>query len=156
MNGLARASSDECNEYPKPMSRKEPSSTEVTYRILEELEAFQGIYWQEVRGEFHGAYDEAAIWILLSDAADLPRAHRRFRDTVSSRFYLAHFTVSYMVRTTEGEMILDFLGDNDAIERAGASRPLGTCPSLKQSDTSVFRASVQPARKPERVRRHIH
>lgn len=134
------------------MSRKEPSSTEITYRVLEELEAFQGIYWLEVQGEFHGAYDEVAIWILLNNPADLGRAHRRFRDVVSSRFYLAHFTVSYIVRSPDGEIILDFLADNDEIERAGASRPLGASPSLRRSTTSVFRISA----KPERPRRHVH
>jgi hypothetical protein len=134
------------------MSHKEPSSTEVTYRVLEELEAFQGIYWREVRGEFHGAYDEVVIWILLADAGDLNRAHRRFRDTVASRFYLAHFAVSYIVKSPEGEIILDFLADNDEIERAGASRPLGASPSRKQSATLVFRMTA----KPERPRRHVH
>lgn len=134
------------------MSRKEPSSAEITYRVLEELEAFQGIYWQEVRGEFHGAYDEVAIWILLDSPGDLGRAHRRFRDTLSSRFYLAHFTVSYIVRTPEGEVILDFLADNDEIERAGSSRPLGENPSLRHATGSIF----SMAAKPERPRRHVH
>lgn len=123
------------------MSHKEPSSTEVAYRVLEELEAFQGVYWCEVKGEFHGAYDEIAIWILLSHAGDIARAHRRFRDVVSPRFYLARFTVSYIVRTPDGEILLDFLADSDEIEQAGSSRPLGASPSLMRAPTSVFRAS---------------
>lgn len=134
------------------MSHKEPSSTEVTCRVLEELEAFQGIYWLEVRGEFHGAYDEVAIWILLAHPGDLNRAHRRFRDVVSSRFYLVHFTVSYIVRTPSGEVTLDFLADNDEIERAGASRPLGSTPSLSRAGSSVFQMTARS----DRSRRHIH
>ena len=134
------------------MLPKEPSANEIACRLLEELEAFQGIYWQQVRGECHAAYDEIAIWILLASPGDLHRAHRRFRDTVSSRFYLAHFTVSYIVRTPEGEMILDFLTDNDEIERAGMSRSLGANPCRKQQAASVFRLAAEP----ERPRRHVH
>ncbi|MGV3548155.1 hypothetical protein [Rhizobium sp.] len=126
-----------------------PSETEITYRVLEELEAFQGVYWKEVQGQFHGAYDEAAIWILLSDAAELPRAHRRFRDVVASRFYLVRFTVFYTVMTPEGELILDCLNDNDEIERAGTSRPLGAHPLPKRSVGSVFNVAEKP-------RRHVH
>jgi hypothetical protein len=152
MNQPARASSSESNRVTQSMSRKQPSPTEITWRVLEELEAFQGIYWREVQGEFQGAYDEVAIWILLADAADLNRAHRRLRDVVSPRFYLARFTVSYIVRMPEGEMILDFLDGNDAIERAGAFRPLGERPYLDCKGTSVFRGDPKPAR----PRRHVH
>jgi len=134
------------------MSCKLPSETEITYRILEELEAYQGIYWKQVRGEFHGNYGEIAIWILLSEAGDIARAHRRFRDVVSPRFYLAHFTVSYSVRTAEGEVLLDFLGDNDEIECAGTTRPLGVNPSLKKTGITVFASCDKPAK----ARRHIH
>ena len=134
------------------MSRKMPSETEITYRVLEELEAFQGVYWKQVQGQFQGAYDEAAIWILLSDAADLPRAHRRFRDVVASRLYLVRFTVSYTVMTPDGELTLDCLNNNEEIERAGTSRPLGAHPSLKRSVGSVF----SMAAKPEKPRRHVH
>lgn len=133
------------------MSHKVPSATEITYRVLEELEAFQGIYWRQVRGEFHGAYDEVAIWILLSEPGDLTRAHRRFRDVVSSRFYLAHFTVSYIVATPEGEMLLECLADNDEIERAGTLRPLGARPSM-HAGSSIFRMAARP----ETPRRRIH
>jgi hypothetical protein len=134
------------------MSHKEPSSTEVTYRVLEELEAFQGVYWREVKGEFHGACDEIAIWILLSHVGDIVRAHRRFRDVVSPRFYLARFTVSYIFHTPDGEVLLDFLADNDEIEQAGSSRPLGANPSLMRTPTSIFR------RGPKAIgsRRHVH
>jgi hypothetical protein len=120
------------------MSRKQPSPTEVTFHVLEDLEAFEGIYWHRVAGEYHGAYDEIAIWILLSDAGALPRAHRRFRDVVASRFYLAHFAVAYMADTPEGRVTLDFLADNDEIERAGSSRPLGSKPALMRSERNVF------------------
>lgn len=152
MNGPSRASSFEYNRVLRQMSPEQPSSTEITRRVLEELEAFQGIYWLEARGEFQGAYDEVAIWILLAHSGDLDRAHRRFRHVVSSRFYLAHFTVSYITRSPEGEIILDFLADNDEIERAGTSRPLGQNPSLKRSPGSVFPMT----RKRERSRRHVH
>jgi hypothetical protein len=134
------------------MSHEVPSPTEITYRVLEELEAFQGIYWRAVRGEFHGAYDEVAIWILLKEAGDLARAHRRFRDVVSSRFYLAHFTVSYLVATPDGEMLLECLVDNDAIERAGASCPLGARPPSMRAGSSLFRIAAGP----ETPRRRVH
>lgn len=134
------------------MSHKEPSSTEVAYRVLEELEAFQGVYWRKVKGEFHGAYDEVAIWILLSHVGDLARAHRRLRDVLSSRFYLAHFTVSYIFQTPDGEVLLDFLADNDEIEKAGSSRPLGANPALMRTATSIFR----PSAKAVVSRRHVH
>ena len=125
------------------MSHKEPSSAEVAYRVLEELEAFQGVYWREVKGEFQSAYDEIAIFILLSHVGDIARAHRRFRDVVSPRFYLARFTVSYICWTPDGEMLLDFLADNDEIERAGSSRPLGINPVLRRATTSMFRPVVK-------------
>jgi hypothetical protein len=134
------------------MSHKEPSSTEVAYRVLEELEAFQGVYWREVKGEFHAAYDEIAIWILLVHVGDIARAHRRFRDVVSSRFYLARFTVSYIVATPDGEVLLDFLSGNDEIEQAGSTRPLGAKPVPRHAPTSIFR----PSPKAIASRRHIH
>jgi len=113
------------------MSRKQPSPTETAWRVLSDLEAYQGVYWREVKGEYQSGtgHDEIAIWILLADANGLERAHRRFRDVVSQHFYLAHFTVSYSVMSPEGPVVLDFLGDNDAIEDAGGPRhPLGTKP----------------------------
>lgn len=113
------------------MSRKQPSPTEITWRVLSELEACQGVYWRTVKGEYQcgTGHDEVAIWILLADAAGLERAHRRFRDVVSPHFYVARFSVSYSVMTPDGPMVLDFLGDNDAIEDAGGPRhPLGTKP----------------------------
>lgn len=118
------------------MSRKLPSPTEIAWRVLAELEACQGVYWREVKGEYHAGtdYEEIAIWILLADAAGLERAHRRFRDVVSQHFYLARFTVSYSVMTPEGRVVLDFLGDNDAIEEAGdPCHPLGAKPWLMTS-----------------------
>jgi len=113
------------------MSRKQPSPTEITWRVLSELEACEGIYWRAVKGEYQCGtdHDEVAIWILLTDAAGLERAHRRFRDVVSPHFYVARFSVSYSVMTPDGPMVLDFLGDNDAIEDAGGPcHPLGTKP----------------------------
>lgn len=69
MKHRAHASSYGSNRVSASMSHKEPSSTEVAYRVLEELEAFQGVYWREVKGEFHTACDEIAIWVLLSMSA---------------------------------------------------------------------------------------
>lgn len=118
------------------MSRKQPSPTEITWRVLSELEACDGVYWRKVQGQYQSGtgYDEIAVWILLADASGLERAHRRFRDVVSPHFYLAHFTVSYSVMAPEGQVVLDFLGDNDAIEDAGSPRhPLGSRPWLMTS-----------------------
>jgi hypothetical protein len=118
------------------MSRKQPSPTEITWRVLSELEACQGIYWRSVKGEYQygTGHDAVAIWILLADAAGLARAHRRFRDVVSPHFYVARFTVSYSVMTPDGPMVLEFLGDNDAIEDAGGPcHPLGMKPRLMAS-----------------------
>ena len=115
------------------MSRKQPSPIEIAWRVLSDLEVCQGVYWRDVKGEYQcgTGYDEIAIWILLADTAGLDRAHRRFRDVVSQHFYLARFTVSYSVMSPEGPVVLDFLGDNDAIEHAGGPRhPLGTKPWL--------------------------
>lgn len=105
-----------------------------------------------MKGEFQGAFDEIAIWVLLSHGGDLARAHRRLRDVVSSRFYLARFTVSYIFRTPDGEVLLDFLADNDQIERAGSARPLGANPALIRSSTTIFR----PGPKAMGLRRHVH
>lgn len=134
------------------MSHKEPDSAEVAYRVLEELEAFRGVYWREVKGEFHAGYDEIAIWILLTHAGDIARAHRRLRDVLSPRFYLAHFTVSYLCWTPDGEMLVDFMADNDEIEQAGSSRPLGARPVLGRTATSIFK----PGAKAVCARRHVH
>ena len=134
------------------MSHNQPSSAEVVYRALKELEAFQGVYWREVKAEFQGDHDEIAIWILLTHAGDIARAHRRFRDVVSPRFYLAHFTVSYICWTPDGEMLLDFLADNDEIERAGSSRPLGVNPVLRRTAGSIFQPNVRSIN----PRRHLH
>jgi hypothetical protein len=134
------------------MSHNQPNSAEVVYRALKELEAFQGVYWREVKGEFHGDPDEIAIWILLTHAGDIARAHRRFRDVVSPHFYLARFTVSYICWTPDGEMLLDFLADNDEIERAGSSRPLGINPVLRRAVRSIFQPSVRAISS----RRHVH
>ena len=59
------------------MIHTQPNSAEIAYRALEELEAFQGVYWRAVKGEFHGDFDEIAIWILLTHVGDIARAHRR-------------------------------------------------------------------------------
>jgi hypothetical protein len=125
------------------MQHTQPNSAEVAYRALEELEAFQGVYWRAVKGEFQGDYNEITIWILLTHAGDIARAHRRLRDVVSPRFYLAHFTVSYICWTPDGEMLLDFLADNEEIEKAGSLRPLGINPVLRRAATSIFRPSVR-------------
>ena len=134
------------------MPHTQPNSAEIAYRALEELEAFQGVYWRAVKGEFHGDFDEIAIWILLTHVGDIARAHRRLRDVISPRFYLAHFTVSYVCWTPDGEMLLDFLPDNDEIEQAGSSRPLGINPVLRRAATSMFRPSVRAISS----RRRIH
>ncbi len=134
------------------MSRNQQSSNEIPRRVLAELEAFQGIYWQEVRSELHDERGEITIWILLNGPADLCRTHRRFRDVVSSRFYLARFSVSYVTRSPDGEIVLDFLADNDAIESAGTSRPLGISPALRRCSVSLF----PMAPRAERSRRHVH
>lgn len=125
------------------MQHIQPNAAEVAYRALEELQAFQGVYWREVKGEFQGDFDEITIWILLTHVGDIARAHRRLRDVVSSRFYLAHFTVSYICWTPAGEMLLDFLADNEEIEKAGSSRPLGINPVLRRAATSIFRPNVK-------------
>lgn len=117
------------------MSRKQPTPAEVAWRVLTELQACQGVYWREVQVQCQGHYqsgtshDETAFRILLADADDLGRAHRRFRDVVSPHFYLAHFSVSYFVMSPDGPDLLCFLADNDAIEDAGDPRhPLGGKP----------------------------
>lgn len=133
------------------MPHTQPNSAEVAYRALEELEALRGVYWRAVKGEFQGDYDEIAIWILLTHVGDIARAHRRVRDVVSPRFYLAHFTVSYICWTPDGEMLLDFLADNDEIEQAGSSRPLGINPVLRRAATSIFRPSVRAISSRRRV-----
>lgn len=125
------------------MQHTQPNAAEAAYRVLEELEAFQGVYWREVKAEFQGDFNEIAIWILLTHVGDIARAHRRLRDVVSPRFYLAHFTVSYICWTPDGEMLLDFLADNEEIERAGSLRPLGINPVLRRAATSIFRPSVR-------------
>lgn len=125
------------------MPHTQPNSAEVAYRTLAELEAFQGVYWRAVKGEFQGDFDEIAIWILLTQAGDIARAHRRLRDVVSPRFYLAHFTVSYLCWTPDGEMLVDFLADNSEIEQAGLSRPLGVNPVLRRAASNIFRPSVR-------------
>jgi hypothetical protein len=134
------------------MPHNQSNSAEVAYRALEELEAFQGVFWREVKGEFHGDYDEIAIWILLSHVGDIARAHRRLRDVLSPRFYLARFAVSYICWTPDGEVLLDFLADNDEIERAGSSRPLAANPALRRAAASIFRPSVKTIYS----RRHVH
>jgi hypothetical protein len=131
------------------MQHTQPNSAEVAYRALEELEALQGVYWRAVKGEFQGDHDEVTIWILLTHVGDIARAHRRLRDVVSPRFYLAHFTVSYICWTPDGEMLLDFLADND--EQAGSSRPLGINPVLRRAATSIFRPSVRAISSRRRV-----
>ena len=125
------------------MPHTQPNSAEVAYRALEELEAFRGIFCREVKGEFHGDFDEITIWILLTHVGDIARAHRRVRDVISPRFYLAHFTVSYICWTPDGEMLVDFLADNNEIEQAGSLRPLGINPVLRRAATSIFRPSVR-------------
>lgn len=133
------------------MQHIQPNSAEVAYRALEELEALNGVYWRAVKGEFQGDHDEVTIWILLTHVGDIARAHRRLRDIVSPRFYLAHFTVSYICWTPDGEMLLDFLADNDEIEQAGSSRPLGINPVLRRAATSIFRPSVRAISSRRRV-----
>lgn len=121
------------------MSRKAQSPMEIEWRVMEDLQALDGRYWKEAQGEYHGAYDEMAVWILLTKADDIDAAHRKFRDVISAYSDLARFTVSYSVRVPEGEMLLEFLAGNDDIDGVGLHRALGSNPTLKRSGGSVFR-----------------
>ena len=121
------------------MSLRAQSPMEIEWRVMEDLQALDGRYWKEAQGEYHGAYEEMAVWILLAKAEDIDAAHKKFRDVISAYAHLARFTVSYSVRVPEGEMLLEFFSDNDEIDGAGGSRPLGLNPVLKRSGLSVFR-----------------
>ena len=121
------------------MSRKAHSPMEIEWRVMEDLQALDGRYWKEAQGEYHGAYEEMAVWILLTKAGDIDAAHRKFRDVISAYSDLARFTVSYSVRVPDGEMLLEFLAGNDEIDGIGLHRPLGSNPTLKRSGGSVFR-----------------
>jgi hypothetical protein len=121
------------------MSRKAQSPMEIEWRVMEDLQALDGRCWKEAQGEYHGAYEEMAVWILLAKAEDIDAAHRKFRDVISAYSDLARFTVSYSVRVPDGEMLLEFLAGNDEIDGIGLDRPLGSNPTLKRSGSSVFR-----------------
>jgi|EndMetStandDraft_4_1072995.scaffolds.fasta_scaffold614510_2 hypothetical protein len=120
------------------MSRKSPNPTEIEWRVLDDLQALDGKCWKEARGEYHGAYDEMAVWILLMKAQDIDAAHRKFRDVILPYSGLVRFTVSYSLRVPEGEMLLEALS-GDEIALIGVERPLGSNPTLKHSSRSVFR-----------------
>lgn len=119
------------------MSRKSPSPTEVEWRVLDNLQALNGTFWKEVRGEYHGAYSEMAVWILLNRAEDIDTAHRKFRDVILAYSDMVRFTVSYSLRVPEGEMLLEALS-GDEIALIGVERALGSNPTLKLSSRSVF------------------
>jgi hypothetical protein len=124
------------------MSYKAPSPTEIEWRVLSDLQALEGTCWKEVQGEYHGAYEEMAVWILLEKAEDIHAAHRKFRDLISAYSTLVRFSVSYSVRVAEGEMLLDALSGSaeiDLIDLTGAERPLGADPTLKRPGRSIFR-----------------
>jgi hypothetical protein len=121
------------------MSRKAAlSPNEIEWRVLEDLQALEGTHWREVQGEYHGTYEEMAIWILLAKAEDIEPAHRKFRDVISAYSCLVRFTVSYSVKVPGGEMLLEFLDGNDQIDGIGVE-PLGSRPALKRTGRSVFR-----------------
>lgn len=119
------------------MSRKAPGPTEIEWRVLNALRALEGTCWKEVQGEYHGAYEEMAVWILLEKAEDIDTAHKRFRDVISAYSDLVRFAVSYSVRVAASEMLLDALSGNDEIYRRTDS--LGANPQMKRASHSVFR-----------------
>jgi hypothetical protein len=119
------------------MSRRALSPTEIEWRVLENLQALEGTVWKEVQGEYHGAYEEMAVWILLAKAEDIEPAHRKFRDVIAAYSRLVRFTVSYSMRVPEGEMLLEALS-GDEVALIGVDRALGSNPALKLSSRSVF------------------
>jgi hypothetical protein len=119
------------------MSRKSPSPTEIEWRVLDALQALNGKFWKEARGEYHGAYDSMGVWILLMKAEDIDAAHRKFRDVILAYSDMVRFTVSYSLRVPEGEMLLEALS-GDEIDLIGVERPLGSNPTLKRSTRNVF------------------
>lgn len=118
------------------MSRKNPSPPEIEWRVLDDLQALEGSAWKEVQGQYQGAYEVMAVWILLAKAEDIDAAHCRFRDVIATYSDLVRFDVSYSVRAPEGEVLLEALSGNDEID---LKRPLGSKPVLKRSGQSVFR-----------------
>ena len=118
------------------MSRKAPSPTEIEWRVLKDLQALEGRAWKEAQGEYHGAYEEMAVWILLERAEDIEPAHKKFLRVISAYSDLVRFTVSYSVKMPMGEMLLDALSGNDEIYRAHS---LGANPEMKRGAGSVFR-----------------
>jgi hypothetical protein len=120
------------------MSRKAQSPLEIEWRVMEDLQALDGRHWKEAQGEYHGAYEEMAVWILLEKAEDIEAAHRKFRDVIAPYACLARFTVSYSAKVPEGEMLLEFLDGNAEIDGVGM-HALGSKPTLKRSNHSVFR-----------------
>ena len=120
------------------MSRKSPSPREIEWRVLDDLQALDGKCWKEARCEYHGAYDEMAVWILLTKAEDSDAAHRKFRDVILAYSDLVRFSVSYSVRVPDGELLLEALSGNE-IDLIGVEYPLGSNPTLKRSTHSVFR-----------------
>lgn len=119
------------------MSYKPPSSSEIEWRVLDSLQAQNGKFWKEARGEYHDAYNDMAVWILLNKAEDIGAAHRKFRDVILAYSDMVRFTVSYSLRVPEGELLLEALS-GDEIAQIGVEHALGSNPTLKRSSRSVF------------------
>lgn len=109
-----------------------------------EAQEFSGTIWKEFYSELHSQFKEVPVWILLYEDSNLDEVYVKFKFIAESyihRFPGFNFTVSFEVYRENRLLHIDFLTDNEEIQRGWSLKPpLGSTPSFTRKKSGLFQS----------------
>jgi hypothetical protein len=104
----------------------------IRQKTREDLQALNGVVWQDVQGELHSQNLELPTWIVLSQGDDCRTAHQAFLGIIQpllEEVLPAQFTVTYSILTETTQIIVESLMDHADLTNALSRADFGQRPS---------------------------